>query len=260
MTVGAIFGGYSTFSWHALLLCLATSFVVLSVGYSVGFYRCLIHNSFQCPQWLENALVYVGVLGGTGGPYAAIEQHDLHDWAQRQSRCHSYFSHSQNPLIDWIWTLHCDIQLTYPPIIRYESRVAWNTLYHWLERTWPVQQLPLAILFYHFGGWSWVFWGIYVRIFACANARWLMQYLTRFECGYPHDHQTFSPSARISQRQYALDLWLIRALQSSGLAWNVKLAKPLSSIPIRHSPPESAVQSATPPQSHQGIAVEQSLP
>ncbi|MEL7224952.1 MAG: fatty acid desaturase, partial [Cyanobacteria bacterium J06576_12] len=224
VTLGALFGGYATFRWDAVLLCLVTSIITLCAGYSVGIHRRLIHNSFQCPQWLENSLVYLGVLIGTEGPYYAIEKHDLHEWAQRQPSCHRYFSHAQNPFIDWIQTLHCDIQLTYPPIFRYEPRIAQNTFYQWLEQTRILQQLPWAVAFYHFGGWSWVFWGIYVRIALCVNLQWATQYLahqwgdrprglrgsaiTRYNLpklglltlgeGWQNNHQAFPTSARFS--------------------------------------------------------------
>ncbi|MEL6471236.1 MAG: acyl-CoA desaturase [Cyanobacteria bacterium J06623_4] len=272
--VGALLGGYATFRWDALLLCVLTSVVTLCAGYSVGIHRRLIHNSFDCPQWLEGALVYLGVLVGTAGPFSAIEKHDLQDWAFTHSKCHSYFSHRQNPLKDWFWTLHCDIQLTYPPIVCYEPRIAHNGFYQWLEQTYIVQQLPLAVAFYHFGGWSWVFWGIYVRISACATGQWLVQYLvhnwgdrprklknitvqtgnlpflgllTGGE-GWQNNHQAFPISARFSlgNKQYDPGWWLIRALQSIGLAWNVKLTKirrqrkvrpvPMDAIDSTHQP------------------------
>ncbi|MEO1620930.1 MAG: acyl-CoA desaturase, partial [Cyanobacteria bacterium J06632_3] len=259
MLVGAIVGGYATFRWDALLLCMGTSLITLGVGSSVGIHRKLIHNSFQCPQWLENALVYLGVLTSTIGPYSAIEQHDMRDWAYRQPNCHSYFSHSENPLKDWFWQLHCDIQLTYPPIVRYEHRIAKNRFFHWLEQTRIVQQLPWVIAFYHLGGWSWVFWGIYVRISLCTNAQWLLQYvahhwgarprkakgafiqtgnlpfcgLLTFGEGWQNNHQAFPESARFSLDARTLDpgWWIIRGLQSVGLAWNVKRAKVHVSIP-----------------------------
>ncbi|MGB5913964.1 MAG: hypothetical protein WA783_04820 [Phormidesmis sp.] len=249
ITMGAVFGGYSTFSWQALLLCLVTSFVILSVGYSVGIHHRLIHNSFQCSQWLENTLVYIGVLGSTVGPYSAIEQHDLHDWARQQPRCHSYFAHSQNPVVDWVWTMHCDIQLAYPPIIHYEPQVANNSFYWWLEQTKLLHQLPLAIAFYHFGGWSWVFWGIYVRICICANAQWLMQYRAQ---SWQNHHQVSPYSARFnhSRNQYAPGWWIISALRSAGLAWNIEQPKPLASAP-RHSLIEPAIQPAAQTQTPQ---------
>ena len=258
MTVGALFGGYATFSWDALALCIFTTIITLCAGYSVGIHRLLIHNSFQCPQWLENSLVYLGILVGTEGPYSAIERHDLQEWAQRQPSCHSYFSHSQNPFIDWLWTLHCDIQLTYPPILRYEPRVAQNSFYQWLEQTRILQQLPWAVAFYHFGGWSWVFWGIYVRIALCANLQWATQYLSyrwgdsprgikgsaiqrrnlrklgllTLGEGWLNNHQAIPTSARyiLDDKQYDPGWWLILALQSVGLAWNIKQTR------VRHHP------------------------
>ena len=250
ISVGAILGGYATFSWGALALCLVTSAIVLCAGYSVGIHRRLIHNSFECSQWLENCLVYLGVLGSTVGPYSAIEQHDLQEWAHRQPKCHRYFSHSHNPLLDWYWAMHCDIQLECPPIVRYEPRIAQNQFYQWLEQTKVLQQLPLAIAFYYLGGWSWVFWGIYVRIFLCANAQWLTQYLAHnwgersrklrnvgvslnnlpfaglltMGEGWQNNHQSFPLSACFSlgPNQYDPGWWLIKALRSIGLAWNIQ--------------------------------------
>ena len=263
---GALFGGYATFRWDALLLCLVTSIITMGSGYSVGLHRKLIHNSFQCPQWLENVLVYLGVLGSTVGPFSAIEKHDLADWAHQHPKCHPYFSHSRNPLIDWLWSLHCDIQLTYPPIIRYEPRIAQNTIYQWLEQT-RVVQLPWASAFYHFGGWSWVFWGIYARIALCTTGQWFMQYLTHhwgsrprkaknasiITSNLPHlglftlgeswqnNHQRFPRSARFSleANQYDPSWWFIQALQTVGLAWSIKQTKPRLQKVMRPVPIEA---------------------
>lgn len=283
MMVGAIVGGYATFSWSALLLCTITSAVTLCAGYSVGLHRRLIHNSFQCPQWLENGLVYLGVLTSTVGPYSAIEQHDIQDWAHKQPNCHPYFSHRQNLLTDWLWTLHCDIQLTYPPIVRYEPRIAQNRFYQWLEQTRIVQQLPWAIGFYHFGGWSWVFWGIYVRIALCTNLQWLLQYLTHNYGDQPHEakganvhlgnlpafclltfgeswqnnHQAFPTSARFSlgEKQYDPSWWFIRALQSVGLVWSIKQTKRRSQRHMRPGPMETNPQSTQMQPARQKVGV-----
>jgi hypothetical protein len=34
--------------------------VVLLFGHSLGGHRKLVHNSFQCPKWLEYSLAYLG--------------------------------------------------------------------------------------------------------------------------------------------------------------------------------------------------------
>ncbi len=282
MYAGAILGGYATFQWDAFALCLLTSAIVLCAGCSVGLHRRLIHNSFDCPQWVENCLVYIGVLGSTVGPYSAIEAHDIREWAQAQPICHSYFSRQKSILTDWYWTLHCDIQLDYPPIIRYEPWIAQNGFYQWLEQTLIFQQIPWAIAFYAVGGWSWVFWGIYVRISLCTTIQWLTGYLTHHvgsaprrsqgiqrynlpQCGlltlgegWQNNHQAFPHSARfsLSPKQFDPGWWLIKALHLVKLAWNIKKVKVIvpimnkqqSSLPIQPvQPVGQAAATAQPP-------------
>ena len=56
------------FTWDAFALFAIKTSAVLLLGHSVGMHRRLIHNSFDCPLWLEYFLVYIGVLVGLGGP------------------------------------------------------------------------------------------------------------------------------------------------------------------------------------------------
>lgn len=267
MYAGALTGGYATFRWDAFALFGTASAITLCAGYSVGLHRRLVHNSFQCPQWVENALVYLGILVGLGGPFSFIEQHDLHEWAQRQPRCHPYFTSRQNLLKDWYWTLHCEIQLDYPPIVSYEPRITGNGFYQWLQQTWMLQQLPWAIAFYLIGGWSWLFWGIYVRIGVCATLLWLVKYLGHRagdrprhlrraavqRCnvrglgllavgeGWQNNHQSFPGSAKFGLKPYELDpgWWFIKALSYLGLAWKIK--KPRTTLLRQLGPLPSAI-------------------
>ena len=259
MYTGAILGGYATFRWDAFALFAMSSAIALCAGYSVGIHRRLIHNSFQCHPWVEAFLVYLGVLVGIGGPFSLVETHDVRDWAQSHSRCHDYFTSRQNPLTDWFWTMHGELQLHYPPVIRYEPRLIQNKFYQWLEQTWMFQQVPIAIAFYHFGGWSWVFWGIYVRISFCATLIWLTHYLTNrvgqrplFAKGaaiqrgnvpalslltmgesWQNNHQNEHHAARFGLNSKQLDpgWWLIKALSHAGLVWNV--VQPGRLVPMR---------------------------
>lgn len=54
-------------------------------------YGKLIHESFDCPLWLERMFVYLGTLVGLGGPFGMMVMHDMRDWAQRQLACHPFF-------------------------------------------------------------------------------------------------------------------------------------------------------------------------
>ena len=174
MTSAAILGGFLTFTRMAFLLFVISTGIVLLLGHSLGSHRKLIHNSYQCPRWLEFLFVYLGVLVGLAGPIGLLRQHDLRDYAQRLPTCHSYLRHGNTFWIDAWWQIHCDLVLTNPPKICIESAISKKGFYHFLELTWMAQQLPIAALFYYWGGWSFVFWGICARVSVCILGHWLI--------------------------------------------------------------------------------------
>jgi fatty-acid desaturase len=102
MYVLAIVGGVWTYSVEALAVFLFTSAVTLCLGHSLGMHRKLIHHSFDCPKWLEYLLVHFGTVVGLAGPRGMMQVHDIRDWAQRQPKCHDFFSHQQAKPIDWV--------------------------------------------------------------------------------------------------------------------------------------------------------------
>src|SRR5882724_9113825 len=123
MSAGAIIGGPLTFSWSAFTLFLVATAVVLLLGHSLGSHRKLVHQSYQCPKWLEYVFVYCGVQVGLAGPIGLLRQHDLRDFAQRLPRCHEYLRHGSGPWRDAWWQLNCELVLDAPPAIRVETRV-----------------------------------------------------------------------------------------------------------------------------------------
>ena len=238
------------FSWSAFALFLGTSALTLCLGHSVGMHRRLIHNSFSCPGWLEYGLVYCGTLIGLAGPFSIIDMHEMRDWAQRQPYCHDYFASRQPLWKDWFWLLHCDIQLDHPPTVQYEARIVGDRIYRFLENTRVWQQLPWAVLFYGLGGWSWLLWGICVRVSVCMTGHWLVGYvahrfgqrewhiegagvqgynvrlcglITMGECWH-NNHHAFPDSAQLGLHPFQSDpgWWLILLLQHLGLAWDVQ--------------------------------------
>src|SRR5688500_1624324 len=121
-------------------------------------HRRLIHNSFQCPLWLEHFLVYLGVLVGMAGPIGMMRVHDMRDWARRQPDCHPFFGHRAALWRDYWHQVHCELVIESPPAFRPEARVAANRFYHFQERSWMWQQLPWAVLFFAIGGLPWLVW------------------------------------------------------------------------------------------------------
>lgn len=177
MALLGIVGGICTFSLTALAVFLASTAVTLCLGHSLGMHRRFIHRSYECPRWLEYLFVHLGVLVGLAGPFGMLRTHDLRDWAQRQAECHSYFAHDEPWYRDLIWQLFCSIRLEHPPEITLEDEIANDRIYRWMEKTWMLQQLPWAVLFFLAGGWSWVFWGICSRVAVSVFGHWLIGYV-----------------------------------------------------------------------------------
>jgi stearoyl-CoA desaturase (delta-9 desaturase) len=258
------------FSWTALAAFLLLTGATLLLGHSVGFHRRLIHQSFDCPLWLERTLVWFGTLVGMSGPLWMIRTHDLRDWAQRQPACHAYLSHQQPMLIDGIWQLHCRLRLDRPPAFDL-GRVGRDPFYRFLERTWMAQQLPLALLLYAIGGWGCVVWGICVRVCVSVSGHWFVGHLAHRrgpqtwlvqDAGvqahdvpwaavltmgeaWHNNHHAFPGSARIGLYPGQSD-WgyvFIRLLERSGLAWNIRLP---SGMPSRRKSLHKAATEAAP--------------
>lgn len=190
MTVVALVGGAMTISWSAFAVFVMLTTVTICAGHSVGMHRKLIHNSFSCPKWLEYCLVYLGVLVGMAGPYGMIWQHDLRDWAQRQKACHDYLRHRRGFVADYFWQVHCDIELDQPPLFELESNLKKDAVYVWMERTWMLQQAPLALLLFWLGGWSFVVWGVAVRVCVSVTGHWLVGHFAHHE--YPNSEKDMS--------------------------------------------------------------------
>src|ERR1700742_403590 len=52
----------------AVAVCFVLTVATLCLGHTVGMHRRLIHESYDCPLWVEHLLVYLGVLVGIAGP------------------------------------------------------------------------------------------------------------------------------------------------------------------------------------------------
>jgi fatty-acid desaturase len=255
MIAGAIVLAPLTFTWGAFLMfCILTYFSLL-IGHSAGMHRMMIHRTYQCPKWLERLLIYIGVLVGMAGPFSILRIHDVRDWAQREQECHDFFAHRRSYWQDLVWQLTYRFEFMRPPQFIIEDELAQDRWYQFFEATWKFHQVPLAILLYLVGGWSWVVWGIFVRISVSIVGHWTITYfchnpgpgkwrvkgasvqasnipglgiITYGECWH-NNHHAFPESARIGLEKGQLDpSWtFIHWLEKMGLAKNVGLPRTL---------------------------------
>lgn len=254
MLAGALLLAPLTFSAGALATFLVLTYTTLLLGHSVGMHRRFIHRAYDSPKWLERTLVYLGTLVGMAGPFGILRIHDLRDWAQREPACHDFFSHRRSLWVDAWWQLTGRFEFERPPRFTIEPEFAQDPFYRFLERTWMLQQLPLTALLYAFGGWSWVVWGVLVRVSVSVIGHWVVTYhthnpgpgrwhvhgagvqatnlpgygfATMGECWH-NNHHAFPESARIGLHPGETDpAWIvIRWLRDHGLATRVGLPRP----------------------------------
>jgi sn-1 stearoyl-lipid 9-desaturase len=243
------------FTWGAFAICVALLMLTICSGHSVGFHRRLIHRSFQCKKWLERVLVWSGTLVGMQGPFWVIHSHDLRDWAQRQADCHPYLRHGRGIWMDAVWSLHCRLQLANPPAFDPGPGIGDDGFYRFLQRTWMLQQLPVALILFAIGGWPWVVWGICVRVCVGVTMHWLVGYLCHTHGpqdwlvddgavqahnvpwaayvsmgeSWHNNHHAFPASARhgLYPGQSDLGFRFVQLLARMGWAWNVQTPETL---------------------------------
>lgn len=273
--VGSMFlfgtiGSALTYSHGALALFIVSTGVTLCLGHSLGMHRRFIHRAYRCPRWLEYLFVHFGVLVGLAGPFGMLRTHDLRDWAQRQPECHSYFAHDEAWYRDFWWQLFCTIRLDNPPEITIEPSIANDRLHQFMDKTWMLQQLPWAVLFFAIGGWGWVFWGICSRVSVSVCGHWLIGHFAHNTGGrdwhvdgaavqgfnvpfaalltmgesWHNNHHAFPGSAKLglAPGQWDPGWWVLQALERLGLASDFVTPESIASRPELVSLADSRVE------------------
>lgn len=255
--------GITQFSFGAFLAFLALSTLILCGGHSLGMHRKLIHDSFECPLWLARFGAYLGTLVGLGGPFTMMRAHDLRDWAQRQDKCHPFFSQHNSIAKDWWLQTHLKLKLERGPKLTFPRKLTEDPFMIFLQRTVWLQQIPIALGLYYCGGLGWVAWGISGRLIISITGHWLIGwfahnqgprhfnvpthgvqghnvpgplslfgFITFGECWH-NNHHAFPESAKLGLHKYEFDpgWWILCGLEKIGLVWN--LITP-AEIPAEH--------------------------
>ena len=271
MAAGWLMGGTIYFSWAAVAAFLVLCGLTLCFGHSLGMHRKLIHQSFDCPDGCEKIGVWLGTLVGLGGPYTMMRTHDLRDWAQRQTRCHPFFSHQSAMLHDAWWQIHCKLHLEHPPGFAFPKHMQQSQFYRFIEATSLAQQLVLAGPRFLLGGWGFVFWGICGRVTISILGHWFIGFhahnaghrdwhvdgaavqghnvgycglITFGECWH-NNHHAFPGSARLGLEHGQTDpgWWVLKGLERVGIVSRLIEPKDLPARPelqpLNKLPPES---------------------
>jgi len=235
-----------TFSWAAVGVAVFLHWVTLGLGITLGFHRLVSHRSFRAPKWLEYFLILCGSLAGQGGVLGWVGFHRMH---------HRYSDQPQDPhdSTQGLWWSHISWLMHDVPmrteLAKYTQDVSADPFYQFCHKYYIFLQVALGVGLYLLGGWPFVVWGTFVRLFcgfhctcfvnsAChqwgyrtydtgdrSTNCWWVALLTYGE-GWHNNHHAFQHSARHGLQWWEIDItWLtIRGLEKLGIVSHVKEA------------------------------------
>jgi stearoyl-CoA desaturase (delta-9 desaturase) len=236
------------FSWPAVMVAAVLYYVIGAVGICLGYHRILTHRSARIPRPLEYAIATLGALALEGGPITWVATHRVH---------HLYSDTPADPhnaRRGFLWAHMLWLVVPNPArpteeaVNKYAADLACDPYYRWLERYSAWLQLPLALALFAVGGFSWLVWGMFVRLVFSYHCTWLVNSaahsigyrtydtgdlstnnwwvaLLAWGEGWHNNHHAFPSSARHGLRWYELDsTWLtIRLLALARIATRVRV-------------------------------------
>ncbi|MEM8715557.1 MAG: fatty acid desaturase [Cyanobacteria bacterium P01_A01_bin.3] len=235
------------FSWSALGLAVALHWITGGLGITLGFHRLIAHRSFKTPKWLEYILATLGTLTAEGSPTDWVGMH----------RIHHKFSDTGNDPHDsnkGFWWSHMGWLMFEPPpqeqIRRYTGDLNGDPYYEFMQKFFLLPQFVLGALLYVWGGWSFVIWGVFVRLVMVYHTTWLVNSATHkfgyrnfdsedaskncwwvalmaYGEGWHNNHHAYPHSARHGLRWWEIDAtWMaVKTLEFFGLATQIRTAK-----------------------------------
>jgi sn-1 stearoyl-lipid 9-desaturase len=173
----------------AIAVAAALYAITLWLGITLGYHRLLSHNSFVAPRWLRRVLATCGALAMQGGPIEWVGQH-------RQHHRHSDQDGDPHNARRGFWWAHCAWLFVRVPseaaVCKRAKDLMADPYFLWLHRHFPALQIALAVGLFAVGGWSWLVYGIPVRLVLVYHATWLVNSASHHFGYRPHDTRDLS--------------------------------------------------------------------
>lgn len=234
------------FSWSGLLLAAVLHWLTCSIGVCLAYHRCTSHKSLRLVGPARFFALLCGVLSGEGTPLMWSATHRVHHAkSDKPGDPHSpvegvWWSH-----LMWLFVRH-DHSQREALYRRYAPDLARDRLLVFFEKTYILWLLGMAAALYALGGWSWLLWGVCVRLVVGYHTTWLINSATHlwgyrnyettddsrnlwwvallaYGEGWHNNHHAHPRIAKYGHRWWELDLtWLsIVVLRTLGLATDV---------------------------------------
>jgi stearoyl-CoA desaturase (delta-9 desaturase) len=236
------------FSWSALVAAAVVSYATVALGISLCFHRILTHRSLRLLKPIEYLFAIFGTLALQADPIRWVSVHRKHHaHADHEGDPHSIAEGFKWAHMDWIY--RHNIALPSDEEMRHFAPDLYaEPFYRALQYLNIPLQVALALGLFAFGGWSWVIWGIFVRLAVSYHTTWLVNSAAHMlgyrtfatpdqstNCwwvaliswgeGWHNNHHAFPFSARHGLRWFEVDLtwWHVRVLAFLRLADGVKV-------------------------------------
>ena len=243
---------------------LVGMFTLTTIGLEIGFHRYFSHHAFQTNTAIRIILAILGSMGAGGGVIYWVAHHRRHhQYTDRSGDTHSPHLHGDgiNGQLRGLWHAHVGWilqgeitnsmlfakDLLRDPIIAKINR---------LQIVWVILGLVIPAILGGLitktwsGVWQGLLWGGLVRIFLVHQSIWSINSICHVYGNRPFDtgdrstnniwlaiptfgqswhnnHHAFPDSAIVGLHWWQIDpsAWIIRALETVGLVWNVKTPK-----------------------------------
>lgn len=237
------------FSWSGLTIAIGL-YSLTAMGITLGYHRLLTHKSYRAKPWLARLIVFFASQSAQAGPAVWVAIH-------RQHHANSDQEEDPHNARHGFWWSHMGWMLKLTPRRldhEFTRRLARDVLedpfYAFLDRWFFLLCFATMLLLYTVGGWSWVIWGVFVRVAAVFHSTWLVNSaahhygyrtyatgdlstncwwvaLLTFGEGWHNNHHAFPRSARHGLRWWEVDLswWVLLGLEKLGWVDRVQLPK-----------------------------------
>jgi len=237
-----------TFSWSGLGVFVLLYWLSASVGICLTYHRLLTHRGFRIPKPLEYLFTICGNLASEGGAISWVGMHRMH---------HTLSDRPGKDLHtpkDGFWWSHlgwivCTFGFDRREMeARYAPELVADPVHRVLNRIHVLPNILLGFALYALGGWSWVVWGMFLRLVVVLHGTWFVNSaahtfgyrtyatpegstncwwvgLVAWGEGWHNNHHAFPRSARHGLEWWEVDAtWaVIRGLKALGLATDIQL-------------------------------------
>ena len=236
------------FSWENVAAMLIGNWIVGSLGVGLGYHRLLTHRSFKAPKWLEYTLTVFGTMSIQDDAPKWVATHRIHHKFVETERD----PHSTRPGFWWAqigWVLFGTAQdHDGATLKKYVPDLMKDKFHTFLAKYYYVPIIVSAFVLFAIGGWSMVFWGVFMRVVVGWHTTWFVNSLSHiygkkpfatnddstnnwlvalltFGEGWHNNHHAFPTSARHGLKWYQFDMnWLtIRLFKKLGWAKDIRI-------------------------------------